>query len=275
MTSLVSPCDTHFRTNCELCTTRANNPCRAICMASRSRCLRPLPENFANYPGMCEQHAEEYNVQNLWEQTSEVFQNIILYCVSPDELPSFLLGFYVTSLKVEYDVFIRLMFSPVGFWTLTPEITANLIYLGMVYILQKNPPKTIPVVTYAYMADYIGEILAWLMDGGETVDVRQIKWQGLTELIKSAFILGFARGAERILPRADCGWKSAWNRQFETWLENVGDQEQCRWYWQQFILEIELAMMSDFADAISIQVPEMSQVFDKVIEDAQAVRVHF
>jgi hypothetical protein len=229
MTDFTLPCDSNAFGDCHTCLNQggrsqpANVICRALCGvfpemgiidydASVMRCQRSTPENLNLYPAMCEQHGE--SLQPLWIATPVAYRKILLFTLYPDKFPVFILGPYAESLGVHSTQLVRFMFSPLGFWVLHPELTANLILINMAAIFN-NPDNNLTLIpetfSYSFLADYVGEILEWLM-----MEDTNAKWNYLSYVVNTGLTLIFSCENPIVQP-VNCGWRQDWRTRYNAY----------------------------------------------------------
>ncbi len=212
------PCDTGFRGACEECRkdTRDDSMCRAMCTQTH-RCQRSRPINNYNlYQGMCEEHGEDY--QDLWDASPKNARELITFILNPATFPTHIWPMVITTFDMSLDNVIRTFLSPLGFWALESTHVTMLIYWGAEYVIGANVFHPLLFmksdVTYSYVADYLGEMLPWLMSGRDSDQ----KWLRCVELFRDGFELGFIDECQ-VLSEPTCSWRDDWTLHLETWVE--------------------------------------------------------
>ncbi len=268
MNQMMSPCDSANQNTCEACpqSHTSSQQCVAPCFFHKRMydptssltdnafrqwmCGRSRPDDMRRYQAMCEQHAIAFNVDVMWKLTPKKERNMILFVLEREKFPLFILPLYLLTEQISFDSAARVLLSPIGFWILTTELALHIISLGALHSISTSVTTT--KIFYTYLANYIGEILPWLMHGGEDVEtlqisrqtLQQMKWNRLITIFSEAFAIGLSGSQLQILELPACGWKDNWKMTLGIWLQRYQwpdfAQKRCMLYIDQMLDNLEI-----------------------------------
>lgn len=229
--------------------------CRAFCLFEAANfglenlfqtCTAPIDPGSVT---MCAFHAKALN-QKLDPSYSTALTSMMVYLQNDQEFQPEFFPLYTVLIGLPAPDMARLLLSPEFFWLLTPPVFAFVIHLGALpHAVAQRVPEA---MTYVYVLDMLCEIMGWVMDGGEDVEMlgmthdqlTTIKWTKLMICCANAF--NSVMLTSTLFPPFAQGWEQAWLARVDHWARSV---------WQGNLSEdkIELArfLLARMVDALA------------------------
>ena len=192
------------------------------------------------HPGLCKHHGDLLNVNEHFRKLQPIEKELITILSAPRHFNiAYLQIFAEENSFSSMGQLASLIICKSGFWVLSDVSFFYIIRLGYKHIVEKNNIQMSMIednfrISYAYLVDYIMDIMPFLLDNGELVEELKITKEEM-RIIKINLLVKYLFGGFMVsnteygptLPKFTKDWQDTWKQRFanriSTW--NTKDKD--------------------------------------------------